>query len=685
MSQGKCYICGNHYSDKGICRHIGTCIADRYGSNPASQKVDGTYLLKVQDKYCKEFYLFLLADMCVRLDELDQYLKDIWLECCGHLSSYKIDGVEYDCDPDSSWDQAEDMDIALGDVLEAGMSFSYTYDFGSSTILTLRVLAIYEPFHDEKGIHLAGRNLRPSFPCSFCKNEAIAMYENLYDGENGVVCKDCMEKMQEKDEDISFSDMLNSPRAGVCGYGGPDDDILFMKHKKSNKKQKGKKQPASKGSATQGGISPLLDKLINGETIKADVELENILPRIMDNFDYNNHQSLPPFMISNAKLKGDRLSDYLGQLRKTELDSIRNHHKIEGSSGLKKDKLILCLNDYILNKLEDILAFIPESEYLEVLDFVEEGNMDLGPDEEIPEDLDDLISLGILYNIDTGDGETKLILPEEIRKKIKSFISGRRFIEKRELSTRIECTFIGVFFYWGIIRKPDLFNEAVKHLGSELGESLANHMGEVFRYMLVSYIEKASVGNCEFFSMFPNEPVEMIMSEGWQKAQYPLITRDMMSFSKEGWLGFIMANPHFRMMYDVMMEYEDIQEDEEYNEDTILEFIMYLYDYVTNTKPDTTVEQLGAELKLGKDFEKSLEIKDMIKGMLQYSPNYWLKGNAISGTIHVISSDDLYNQAKGGKTEKSSEKAAEKWKIGRNDPCPCGSGKKYKKCCLGSQ
>lgn len=22
-------------------------------------------------------------------------------------------------------------------------------------------------------------------------------------------------------------------------------------------------------------------------------------------------------------------------------------------------------------------------------------------------------------------------------------------------------------------------------------------------------------------------------------------------------------------------------------------------------------------------------------------------------------------------------------KIGRNDPCPCGSGKKYKKCCMG--
>ena len=24
-------------------------------------------------------------------------------------------------------------------------------------------------------------------------------------------------------------------------------------------------------------------------------------------------------------------------------------------------------------------------------------------------------------------------------------------------------------------------------------------------------------------------------------------------------------------------------------------------------------------------------------------------------------------------------------KIGRNDPCPCGNGKKYKKCCLNQQ
>ena len=32
--------------------------------------------------------------------------------------------------------------------------------------------------------------------------------------------------------------------------------------------------------------------------------------------------------------------------------------------------------------------------------------------------------------------------------------------------------------------------------------------------------------------------------------------------------------------------------------------------------------------------------------------------------------------------EKETPKKKTKKKIGRNDPCPCGSGKKYKKCCM---
>ena len=34
-----------------------------------------------------------------------------------------------------------------------------------------------------------------------------------------------------------------------------------------------------------------------------------------------------------------------------------------------------------------------------------------------------------------------------------------------------------------------------------------------------------------------------------------------------------------------------------------------------------------------------------------------------------------------GHTNKRAGRPAEKPHAGRNDPCPCGSGKKYKKCC----
>ena len=60
--------------------------------------------------------------------------------------------------------------------------------------------------------------------------------------------------------------------------------------------------------------------------------------------------------------------------------------------------------------------------------------------------------------------------------------------------------------------------------------------------------------------------------------------------------------------------------------------------------------------------------------------------------MHKATADWLYNleQWDGILSEERREEIAKEYKyslqvhvdhIGRNDPCPCGSGKKYKKCC----
>nr|WP_244392526.1 SEC-C metal-binding domain-containing protein [Denitrovibrio acetiphilus] len=49
---------------------------------------------------------------------------------------------------------------------------------------------------------------------------------------------------------------------------------------------------------------------------------------------------------------------------------------------------------------------------------------------------------------------------------------------------------------------------------------------------------------------------------------------------------------------------------------------------------------------------------------------------------NLIMMNDAANTIRLSKTPKpASEPAVKKEKVGRNEPCPCGSGKKYKKCC----
>jgi preprotein translocase subunit SecA len=72
-----------------------------------------------------------------------------------------------------------------------------------------------------------------------------------------------------------------------------------------------------------------------------------------------------------------------------------------------------------------------------------------------------------------------------------------------------------------------------------------------------------------------------------------------------------------------------------------------------------------------------------------------VQSNVIEKLFHIVfrSEEDAMRLGKrkqrrtvesrgGEQTEKKGTVKREKPKVGRNDPCPCGSGKKYKKCCM---
>ncbi len=53
-------------------------------------------------------------------------------------------------------------------------------------------------------------------------------------------------------------------------------------------------------------------------------------------------------------------------------------------------------------------------------------------------------------------------------------------------------------------------------------------------------------------------------------------------------------------------------------------------------------------------------------------------GRALAAFVRAL--HPAFEQVAGGKPQPIERPGS---RIGRNDPCPCGSGKKYKKCCMG--
>ncbi|MEO8970790.1 MAG: hypothetical protein ABI406_04220 [Ktedonobacteraceae bacterium] len=125
----------------------------------------------------------------------------------------------------------QDMDVRLRKVLHAGTKFSYTYDFGSSTDLSLRIVAEREGSmtnvneDDDEVVQILSRNEDPVILCRECGKPATRIVPGYYSAELGALCDTCKPNSEEDEffAEESFLPIVNSPRVGVCGYTGGED------------------------------------------------------------------------------------------------------------------------------------------------------------------------------------------------------------------------------------------------------------------------------------------------------------------------------------------------------------------------------------------------------------------------------------------------------------------------------
>jgi len=217
QSKGKCTYCKQEIIKSSMAKHLSTC-PPRLEIITKAERQKGSsetlYHLRVQDAWQNEFWLDLEMRGSAILKDLDNYLRAIWLECCGHLSQF-------------SFGRRERGEISkrqsANQVFERGVELTHIYDFGTSSETLIKVMGIREgkPTTSHP-IALMARNLMPEARCIKCGKPATCLcMECLVEDEKwGALC-DEHAKTHPHGEYGEPLPLVNSPRLGMCGYDGP--------------------------------------------------------------------------------------------------------------------------------------------------------------------------------------------------------------------------------------------------------------------------------------------------------------------------------------------------------------------------------------------------------------------------------------------------------------------------------
>lgn len=256
-SVGKCSFCNETFSKSGIGRHLQKHIQDKVLLSQSGK----SFMLKVEQNPkwgSTPYFLMLWIDGETKIQKLDSFLRQIWLECCGHMSSFTnpkmvnrggmfdFFGANNFLEHGNAKEYEKFVEESSGEIgmskkanktLSKDLKLIYQYDFGSTTELLVTVINEF-PIKADDSIVLLSRNEPPNLPCDLCGNEAATQICAVCASYKDEVlfCKKCAKKHAKTCDDFAeyaAMPVVNSPRMGVCAYeGGRIDkkrDGIFIK------------------------------------------------------------------------------------------------------------------------------------------------------------------------------------------------------------------------------------------------------------------------------------------------------------------------------------------------------------------------------------------------------------------------------------------------------------------------
>jgi hypothetical protein len=147
-------------------------VINAAASKKQASQTERLYHLQIQDAWSSDFWLHIEMSGRASLQDLDRYLRAIWLECCGHLSQFSAGG----------WRGAEiPMSHKIERVFKPGVELTHIYDFGTSSETLVKAVDIRagRPL-TKHPVYLMARNNMPEALCAECGEPA------------GWLCMECL-------------------------------------------------------------------------------------------------------------------------------------------------------------------------------------------------------------------------------------------------------------------------------------------------------------------------------------------------------------------------------------------------------------------------------------------------------------------------------------------------------------
>ncbi len=355
------------------------------------------------------------------------------------------------------------------------------------------------------------------------------------------------------------------------------------------------------------------------------------------------------------------LPEMLTAMTKAELDDIRYNLNVTGTSSLKKAELV----ERLVPEIREFAKVWLPSILLEEYECFQHFIINKGKSTELRDDdmrLDYLRGLGLLSCAKDGD---KLVwyMPEEIREEFKK-INSPTFEALATMNTEITRLAAGALFFYGYMDYESLYNLVAGHLEPNQREDLSfkDFVGVLLNASCWNNTIVALPQGAKYYTLIDEEALE--------KEQLKHSNLDFAPFTytqlfEAGTENHIDDTDAYKALAQFLMT------EHGYNvldaADIVGEILILLQNGGSMQEAAEYLEELG----LMQDEEKAKAVVPLLIAFNNETHLWPLKGHTPS---------ELFAKSGMGKVIPFAE--VRRQKVGRNEPCPCGSGKKYKNCCL---